>query len=351
MAENSIKKILCFFLGDRLPSTKFRVFQYREYFKSKNILFQVEPISGKTRNEKKELFLSARNYDVVIVQKKLLSIYWLNFLKHQNPNVGYDFDDALYVKEPHVERKRIYRPGTLIFRTKLMAVLWRVSYVVAGNGILQAYAKKYNNHVFVLPTPINTDMYPFIDRSSKKKPFIIGWIGTSKNLFYLKQILPDILRFLNDYQDVMFHYMSNKNSLNTVHARVRFIQWSPENEIEFLKKMSVGLMPLTNDDWSRGKCAFKALQYMATGLPVIASPVGMNKEVIQHMKNGFLADHANEWIDILNKLYHQKIDTVQLAAAARKTVTEQYSINVCGEKLLSMLDSVLKKENNQLFMK
>jgi glycosyltransferase involved in cell wall biosynthesis len=211
--------------------------------------------------------------------------------------------------------------------------------VIAGNRNLADYVRRYNDSVFVVPTPVDTRRYAFVHRDRKKK-LNIGWLGTANNLFYLKRIIPEILRFLDDFPDAHFYYMSNDDVLGVSHEKITFEMWSEEGQLNFLNKLSVGLMPLTDDDWSRGKCAFKALQYMSTGLPTIASDVGMNADVIQDDRNGLLAKDEGDWYLQLLKLKKNRNFYHSISRAARKTVEENYSIEECGSLLLNVFTKV-----------
>ena len=335
--------VLFYTLGVDLPSTKFRVYQYEDYFLARKIRFDVRHIGGKSNREKRRLFAQAGEYDVVVLQKKLLGTYWLRLLKTYNRNICFDFDDALYAKESFVARKKAYRPGTLLLKKKLHTTLRNVACVFAGNKTLGDYAGRFNSNVEIVPTPVDTTVYRYLNRSAPDKNFRIGWIGTSKNQFYLARIIPEIAGFLETHPKVSLHIMSDKNLLGLTHERILFSQWTPSAEIELLENISVGLMPLTDDEWSRGKCAFKALQYMATGLPVIASDVGMNAEVIQHGVNGMLANEGREWADFLMQLSDKK-RRARIGRAARATVVESYSVEKWAPKVCSLLASIAVTE-------
>ena len=337
--KSSIKNVLCFVLSENQPSTKYRVLQYVDFFRSRDVLLEHRQIAGKTFGEKLRLIRLADTYDVVMVQKKLLSFDLLWYLKKRNPNVCFDFDDALYAKEPYSGRNQGYHPGTLQVRWKLSNTLRRVPCVIAGNRNLAEYARRYNDSVFIVPTPVDTRQYAFVHRD-RKKEFNIGWLGTSNNLFYLKRVIPEIIRFLDDSPDAHFYYMSNDDNLGVSHEKVTFEIWSEEGQLAFLQKLSAGLMPLSDDDWSRGKCAFKALQYMSTGLPTIASDVGMNTDVIQDDRNGLLAKGDGDWYLQLQKLQQNRDLYHSISREARKTVEENYSIEHCGSLLLNLFTKI-----------
>lgn len=340
--KNDMKKILCLVLSVEQPSTRYRVYQYIDFFRSKGILLVPHEIAGKKFKKKLKLIRLAKEFDAVLLQKKLLSPELLRYLKVQNPNVCYDFDDALYARESFAEKRGGYHPGSFVVRRKLNGTLKNVPCVVAGNRTLADYAIRLNPRVFVVPTPVDTNRYSFVHRRGERD-FRFGWIGTSSNQFFLKRIIPEVIQFLNAFPDAYFHYMSDKNTLNISHHKINFEIWSEECELDFFRKLSVGLMPLSNDDWSRGKCALKALQYMSTGLPAIVSNVGMNADLIKHGENGFLVSADGEWYQHLERLHENPELLHKIGEEARVTVEDNYSVEVCGNRLL---DSLLKVFGN-----
>jgi glycosyltransferase involved in cell wall biosynthesis len=340
--ENDMKKILCLVLSVEQPSTKYRVYQYTDFFRSRGIRLVPHEIAGKRFKKKLKLIRLAKEFDAVLLQKKLLSPELLRYLKYQNPNVCYDFDDALYARESFAVKRAGYYPGSFLVRWKLNGTLKNVPCVVAGNRTLADYAVRLNPRVFVVPTPVDINRYSFVHRK-RERDFRIGWIGTSSNQFYLNRIIPEVIQFLNAFPDAYFHYMSNKDILDISHNKVYFHVWSEGREIDFFQKLSVGLMPLRDDDWSRGKCAFKALQYMSTGLPAIVSNVGMNADLIRHGENGFLVSADGEWYKYLEWFHDNSDLLLKIGQEARVTVENDYSVEHCGNRLL---DSLMKVFGN-----
>jgi glycosyltransferase involved in cell wall biosynthesis len=162
-------------------------------------------------------------------------------------------------------------------RRALFAASYKVS---VGNSFLADYARKYNRNTVIIPTVVNTDtVHGRLQDQSTSKP-VIGWTGTFSTLKYLDIILPSLQR-LQDKFDFVFIVIANKDPKLPL-KNYRFIAWNKETESEDLLKLHIGLMPLYDDDLSRGKCGFKAIQYMALGIPAVVSPVGVNTAIVDN---------------------------------------------------------------------
>jgi glycosyltransferase involved in cell wall biosynthesis len=172
------------------------------------------------------------------------------------------------------------------------------------------------------------------------KAVTIGWLGTSKNLYYLNGLTGAMKELMSRYPHARFSVISN-GKFQPAGIDVENLSWSLEAEGGWLRSIDVGIMPLEHDDWSKGKCAFKLLQYMAAGLPTVSSPVGMNAEVIQDGVNGLLADSEMEWAEKLSALIEAPQLREDLGNAGRCTVEEKYSLGVCLKRLERILEATL----------
>ncbi|HYJ91721.1 MAG TPA: hypothetical protein VEV84_10455, partial [Pyrinomonadaceae bacterium] len=154
--------------------------------------------------------------------------------------------------------------------------------VIAGNAMLAEHYGKFGKPVWIVPTSIDTNAWSPASQQPKQA-WNIGWIGTNSNLRFLESIEEPLAAFLNDHSDAILTVVCDKRpKFNLMpHDRWRFVKWSPENEVELVRGMGVGLMPLDDSDWSRGKCGFKMIQYMSVGKPVVVSPFGVNKEILE----------------------------------------------------------------------
>lgn len=246
----------------------------------------------------------------------------------------YDFDDAIWLtdkQEGRVEK-------VLRWRSKVKPIC-RWSYRVScGNEYLAAYAKKFNARVTVNPTTIDTEsvhdpaLFPNNPITDK---VVIGWTGSHSTLKYLELIVPVIQKLQALFATVDFLVIANqKPNLNL--SRLTFIKWKKETEAADLSRIDIGVMPLPDDEWTRGKCGFKALQYMAMQIPCVASPVGVNTKIIDHGRNGFLATQEAEWFACLEQLIRNPSLRQTLGKAGREKVTAHYSVASNTDRFLSL---------------
>jgi glycosyltransferase involved in cell wall biosynthesis len=195
------------------------------------------------------------------------------------------------------------------------------------------------------------------NRARKKESqgrVIIGWTGSSTSQTYLESFTP-LLRELMQQRCVELHVISDRKP-ETPGVSVVWHRWSPETEIADLARFDIGIMPMPDDQWSRGKCSMKALLYMAMGIPTICSAVGMNREVIQHSENGFLANTNEEWLGCLNALIDDSVLRQRLGAAGRQTIEGQYSMRRCAAQFANVIRETVahhqaQQEVNRWYLK
>jgi glycosyltransferase involved in cell wall biosynthesis len=208
--------------------------------------------------------------------------------------------------------------------------------VIAGNDYLKEKAMKYNERITVVPTPIDTGRYSK-KLYGKKARVTLGWIGSHGTLFYLEKMKPvlDSLgkRFDHIELKIVCDHFFDCSNLPVIKKL-----WNYDEEIADLKSFDIGLMPLTDDPWSRGKCGFKLLQYLAVGVPVVCSPVGVNKQIVKDGKNGYLAKTESDWMEKLSLLIGSDEGLREdMGMNGRKVVDTEYSLEVNSPKLLEAL--------------
>ncbi len=245
--------------------------------------------------------------------------------------VIYDFDDAIWLPNTSEQNSIAVH---MKFHNKVKYICkwsWKIS---CGNAFLADYARKHNAQVFINPTTIDTNYhYPAKERASDQS-ITIGWTGTHSTTKYLKSIVP-ILRELREKYAFKIMIISNQPPIWD-YTDYDFIQWNKEKEIDQLRQFDMGIMPLDDTIWEQGKCGFKALQYMAIGIPAIVSNVGVNEQIIIHGQNGLLCDNPEDWMKNLEKLIISKSEREKIGTAGRKTVIESYSVNANSESFLSL---------------
>ncbi|AHM59924.1 glycosyltransferase [Flammeovirgaceae bacterium 311] len=249
--------------------------------------------------------------------------------------VIYDFDDAIWL--PNTSEQNKLAAG-LKWHHKVASICRWSTRVSCGNAYLANWARQYNSQVVLNPTTIDTVHLHNRLKEHREGPVTLGWTGTHSTGKYLKPLQPLLNRLAQKYPLVNFLVISNQAPELEV-PRLEFRKWRKETEAEDLLRMDIGLMPLTADQWSEGKCGFKALQYMALGIPAVISPVGVNNIIIQHGENGFLADTPDEWEAYLSQLIEQVQLRSGMGLLARNTVEEAFSVSANRTTFLRLFTS------------
>lgn len=231
----------------------------------------------------------------------------------------YDMDDAFYLRY-RIGLKRVLEP---LLGDKFDKVMQRAAAVTAGNRTLADYAGVHNRNVTELPTVVDTDRY--VPRPQRKPGvFTVGWIGSPSTSVYLNELVEPLSR-LGRELTLRLVLVGGKAPAPIPNVDVLEIPWQEESEVDLINTFDVGVMPLTDDPWARGKCAFKLIQYMACGVPAIASPVGANVDVLTP-GCGLMAANAAEWMAALRELQSDASRRLTMGEAARQRVVEHYSL-------------------------
>lgn len=322
------------FLVTRLdkPSARYRALQYFPLLKEKGHIPEVILIP-KNYWERLSLFGKMRNYDIVFLQKKSLGAIEGYLLRKNSKVLVYDFDDAVMFRDSaKVSSASAGR------QKKFSRTVQYADTVIAGNEYLKSFAIKENPNTFLIPTSIHMERYPARPAPATQESLVLGWIGSSATLFYLERLRDVLDTIYGRFPHVCLKIVSNQFS-NFGRIPVIKKRWDYEKEIDDLHTFDIGLMPLTDDSWSRGKCGFKLLQYMAVGIPAVCSPVGVNREIVADGVNGFWAENDHEWTERLSTLIQDQRLRVHMGRKARETVIKYYSTEASKEKLLEALNS------------
>jgi glycosyltransferase involved in cell wall biosynthesis len=247
--------------------------------------------------------------------------------------VVYDFDDALWVRSArHADNRSTTR------EKRFRRMISSADQVVAGNSFLAEKASAYNRRVSVIPSPIDVSLYQVRPEGAGGDSVVVGWIGAHGSVHYLEKLLPALEEA---------HRRDPRLRLKVVSSRfpdsgslpVDRVSWRADTELEEIRSMDVGVMPLFEDEWSRGKCGLKVLQYLAAGVPVVVTPAGINSDIVKDGVEGFWARSPAEWVDRILALAADPALRRRMGLAGRKTVEAGYSLEVC----LRRLEAVLKK--------
>ncbi|MEQ8478581.1 glycosyltransferase [Fulvivirga sp.] len=358
----SIKKILFLtpYPYNSAPSQRFRFEQYLAILSKAGCKYQLKPFLSQLGWQyfykgnllivslfllqgflKRILSLfSVPFYDIVFIHREVSPIgppifEWI-ITKIFRKKVIYDFDDAIWMPDP-VEK------GTLLTKLKWKSKVSKIckwSYRVSvGNQFLANYALNFNNNVVINPTTIDTENLhnpTLFELNKDDSATVIGWTGTHSTLHYLDLIIPIIEKLEKEF-NITFLVIANKNPEYNLKS-FQFAPWDKETEIKDLMKIDIGIMPLSDDSWSQGKCGFKLLQYMALEKPVLASPIGVNNQIIQNEVNGYLCSAIQEWDEKLSNLIKNLNTRSLMGKAGRGKVINSYSVSSNKSNFLSLFE-------------
>jgi glycosyltransferase involved in cell wall biosynthesis len=313
---------------------RFRVLPYIDQGRAKGhrIAWQRIPKNIFSRTA---MFVRLPTSDVIVVQKKLLPKIYLRLLGRRCKKLFYDFDDAVWTHHPGARDKSAPAHSSERDQRRFAATCRQVDGVIAGNHFLAARAQPHQARITVLPTPIDTHAYrPSETRGPERPALRVGWMGTAAN----QHFLPAVLETLDPLpHGLEIQVISNENRLVSAAGAVHFEHWSAEKEVTQLQRFDIGLMPLSDDEYTRGKCGFKLLQYMACGAVPVASAVGFNIEIIDHGVDGFLVKEAADWRRFVDTLHKDPQLRWEMARKAREKVVKHFDLKPSAERLWQAL--------------
>ncbi len=325
--------------GVRGASTRYRVLAYRPALEAAGYDVAVRfPLraSGALRLAWRAAdllrdFGAAAAERILFVHRKMYPPALAARLKRTGRKIVFDMDDAIDLPPP----SRVLSPrAERRFRRNFVATVEAADLVLCGNSELAGRLPHRRSEL--LETPIDT--VRFAPQAETPLPAVptLGWVGHSDNLGYLEALAEPLREIARRHSALRVLVVADRPpSLPGVD--VEFRRWTLESEVSCFRGMTVGLMPLEDTPWARGKCAFKAIQYMALGIPAVASPVGMNREVIRHGATGFLPGSDREWVESVDRLLSDAELRGRIARAARRTVEEAYSLDVMARRLVAIL--------------
>jgi glycosyltransferase involved in cell wall biosynthesis len=266
-----------------------------------------------------------------------------NWVLRRHQRVIFSFDDAIYAG--HSEVADLNHPKLYRWKhgRRYDEVIRRSTHVITGNRILAQYARRFNSNVSVIPTVVDCGRYPLrarVQGRQSSRPITIGWMGSRSTAPYLTLVESALRRLAHAYPGgVSFRFIGHPAYAPNI-PYSSSVPFKLESEIEDLQSIDIGLMPLPDTEWTRGKCAFKAIQYMASGVPVVASPVGITPDLIQHDVNGLLASSPEDWFHELERLICDQNLRARIALAGRKTIEESYSLEKWAPRFESLFDQL-----------
>lgn len=347
---------------NRSPSQRYRFEQYLNYFNAQGFEWELSEIITEKDDKLfyspgnylqkawillKSIFIrlndlqKAKDFDIIFIQREALllgsSFFEKQFFKKHK--VIFDFDDSIWLLDTSPENKKfefLKNPD----KTKINIA--HAHCVIAGNSFLANYAKQFNPNTIVIPTTIDSDIHIPKPELRDKEKIVIGWSGSISTIKHFEIAIPALKEIQAKYPGKIEIQVIGQGSYAHPEINVVSKNWSSITEVNDLNHFDIGIMPLPNDEWVKGKCGLKGLSYMSCGIATVMSHVGVNPEIIEHGKNGYLAKTKEEWIDYLSLLIENSDLRHKIGLAGRDTVVKNYSVNANKVKYLEVLKSLIK---------
>jgi glycosyltransferase involved in cell wall biosynthesis len=347
-------------LYDTSPGQRFRLEQWEPILKQsgveitwapfeteelKQVLYRPGRAASKVRSvlanmsRRRDELASVKDYDLVYLFREaaLLGPPWFERkIARSGVPMVFDFDDAVFVAYRSPSNGYL---SYLKFPQKTGEICRLSAHVMAGNQYLADYAGRFNPNVTIVPTTIDTLKYRQVEKQ-ETETLTIGWSGSHSTVQHLDTVRDVLQELARDERFKLRVIGATDYRLDSV--EVEALSWRSETEVADLRPIDIGIMPLPDDQWSKGKCGLKALQYMALGIPTICSPVGVNTTIITDGVNGFIAGEKDEWVAKLKLLLHSPELRRKIGEAGRVTVEEEYSAATQAPRVLKIFEAVAK---------
>ncbi len=275
--------------------------------------------------------------DVVLIHREAVPLgtaFWERAIVGLGRPVVFDFDDAVYLDHTSEANAwtRAFRRGA-----KTATIIRLSRHVIAGNRVLADYAQRFNPRVTVIPTPVDAERFTCrAGALSDPSRLIIGWMGSPTTAGYLAPMQPVFEALTQRYPQLRIRIIGAQRVPLRL-QNLELVPWRLEDEAAQLQTFDIGVMPMPDDDWARGKCGYKALLYMSAGIPVVAAPVGVNCDIVQDGVNGLLATDAASWTAALARLIEDAALRRQMGEAGRTALETRYSVAVNAPRFIHVL--------------
>jgi glycosyltransferase involved in cell wall biosynthesis len=356
--------VLCHHRLNRSPGQRYRYEQYIPFLEKNGFVFTISNLlnekDDKAFYSKGKYFrkfliylkswkiriadwVKANQYDIIFIYRDALitgSTFFEKKFAKTRAKIIYDFDDAIWlhgVSDANSKFSFLKNPD----KTKKIIQLSDI--VIVGNQFLASYALQFNKNVVIIPSTINTGEYKSKPFNTDKEEVCIGWTGSPTTIKHFVTAIPVLKKIKTKYGSKISFKIIGDQSYYCSDLNTQGIPWSAATEVDDLLSLDIGIMPLPDNEWERGKCGMKGLQYMGLGIPTVMSPIGANKEIIQNGANGYLPDTQEDWIDILSNLIENKALRQKIGYAGRKTVVEKYSTEVWEKVYLNYFKNIVSK--------
>ncbi len=338
---------------DLSPSQRFRFDCYLEHLKNVGIEVTYSPILSpeeyfrynSSTFVKAKIFLKqftirlkdifdANSYDVIFIQREagfLPVAFFEKRLARSRAKIIYDFDDAIFLPAEGSSG------GFLSRHRKIPEIIGLANVVIAGNQFLVDYAKRFNSNTTIIPTVIDTEVFKPLPKPQSEQ-VVIGWSGSPSTLrVNFIPFTPVLEKIKEKYGDKVVIKAMGGDFYENKKLQMKSVPFSREKELEFINSFDIGLMPLEDTPWMKGKCGLKALIYMSLEIPAVVSPVGVNKEIVREGIDGFHATTEEEWIEKLSRLIEDELLRKKLGKNARERVIQNYSVKAWKDKFIEVI--------------
>ena len=349
-------------LYDTSPGQRFRIEQWEPILKERGVEITYAPFSneqlagllyqqghaasklaGVTAGfaRRFRLLSSVRQFDAVYIFREAALFgppIFESWIRRTKIPIVFDFDDAIFVSYRSPSNGYL---SYLKFAGKTSKICEMAAHVMVGNPYLAEYSRRFNPNVTVVPTTIDLDRYEVREPDRTKAYPVIGWTGSFSTVQHLDTLRGALQKLAQRERFKLRVIGTPQYELEGV--EVEAMQWRAQSEIDDLVPCDIGIMPLPDDKWSKGKCGLKALQFMALGIPTMCSPVGVNTDIIQDGENGFIADTEDEWVEKLAALIRSSDLRDRIGLAGRRTVEQKYSAEVQAPRVFEIFQSVVQR--------
>ncbi len=309
------------------------------YFYTKGFFFRKLWILSKAYLKRWRDVLTCGKYDVILVQREAImtrTTLFERLLAKRKPLI-FDFDDAIWKMDVSVANQKL---KWMKNPSKISKIIKISNAVIAGNSYLKKYADDFNSNVSVIPTTVDTDLFKPLPKSNSK--IVIGWSGSKTTIKHFELAVDVLKKIKNVYGEKISFKIIGEPNYSNKELGIISQKWNALTEVEELNSIDIGIMPLPNDEWSKGKCGLKGLTYMALEIPTIMYNIGVNSEIIEHGVNGFLYKTDEELFKYIELLINNAELRKSIGAMGRLTVLEKYSVVANQANYLQIIKSVVK---------
>jgi glycosyltransferase involved in cell wall biosynthesis len=349
---------------DLLPGQRYRIEQWEPLLRARGVEITFEPfkceelhgllcrpgrhwrklrLTARAIARRARVMTTLRDYDAVYLYSEasiLGPALFERLIRRSGVPLVYDFDDAIFLRCPSPISGRL---RLLKFPGKTDAICRLSSHVMVGNTYLAEYARGFNHHVSVVPSTIDFERYRTAAPLRPAGPPVIGWTGshsTAQHLETLRAVLGQLAR-----RESFRLRVIGPAAFSLRGVEVETLSWDSKTEVEDLSRIDIGVMPLPDSPWTRGKCGMKALQFMALGIPVVCSPVGVNAQFIRDGENGYLAATADEWVDKLTRLLRSPSLRERIGTNGRATARAEFAASLQAARVYEIFSRAASTKN------